>query len=270
MANANASDLAALAAFAGSPSARIEQMALLVSFDQSATIGAVPELYLLASIMAEPTARVTEMALLVAYTTGTPVNTRRRCWTFDFDGHQFYVLDLAQEGTFCFDLTTGMWCEFETQGHEGWNMRNGTTWKKETVALDFSNPIVWKLDPSSQLDEDWKDIEHVVTAMHQFRFRKARRQDALRVTASVGQLGEDASVLKLRFSDDLGQTWSDYYEITLNDADYTQEIAFRSLGTMKAPGRIFEISDTAGFLRIDGANIELEGLAEDAKQQQPG
>lgn len=261
-----------LAATSSLPAARVGDVAALAAWTTQTKRALVSEVALLStvSVGAEPVARVSEIAALVAYTTGTPEVVRHRAWTFDFDGHQFYVLDLGAEGTYVFDLTTGAWCEFETQGYDAWNMRSGIKWNHRYVALDAVNPIVWEVDPASQTDEEWKEIEHALTAMIQFRHRKARRNDALRVTASVGQLGAADATLRMRFSDDRGQTWSDYYEITMEDDAFTQELAFRSLGSIKAPGRVFELSDTSGTIRVDGADAEVEGTAEEFQDQMGG
>jgi hypothetical protein len=59
--------------------------------------------------------------------------------------------------------------------------------------------------------------------------------------------------LELRWSDDLGSTWSDYVSASLGKkGDYQRSVSFRSLGQVASPGRIFEfrISDFVRF-RID-------------------
>jgi hypothetical protein len=240
----------------------VSEVAVLAAYGQQAKRAQVSDIAVLAAMSEGTTASVSELAVLAAYHVGVPNNPRRKAWHFDLDGHSFYVLDLADQGTFCFDMVTGTWCQFETSGYDSWNMRNGIMWNGEIIAADAVNPIVWKLDPSQTLDEEWKPITHAVTGIVNLRNRKARRQDALRLTASVGNLEDaDASEIRMRFSDDLGQTWSDYYEITLTGSP-VQEIAFRSLGPIEAPGRVFEISDTSGPIRIEGCDAEIEGVAD--------
>ena len=98
-------------------------------------------------------------------------------------------------------------------------------------------------------------IPHLATGGVQTRVRNKVSCAALRVTGSLHELGDPtAAVQRLRFSDDNGVTWSNYYEVALPGAS---EVAFRSLGSFAAPGRIFELSDTGGLVRIDGvfANI---------------
>jgi hypothetical protein len=261
------SQIAALGATAGVPGAHVSQFAVLVAFGPPEPKRVhVSQIVGLAAVSSNSIARVSEVAILGAYRTGVPDNPRRKAWHFDFDGHSFYVLDLGPTGTFLFDMVTGTWCEFSTNGYDSWNMRNGTFWNNRVVAADVVNPIVWALDPDQPLDEEWRSVAHAVTGIVNLRNRKARRQDALRLTASPGNLGEaSGATISMRFSDDMGHTWSDYFTLTLTD-DPVQELAWRSLGPIEAPGRVFEISDTSGPIRIDGCDAEIEGVA----NPQPG
>jgi hypothetical protein len=266
---ARTSQIAALGTTSGASAPRVTQIAMLAVYGPPESKRAfLSQLVGLATVANETTARVTQVAALAVYTTGIPAPSRRRAWAFDFDGHAFYVLDLGQEGTFAFDLTTGTWCEFATTGYDTWNMRNGTLFNGKVTAGDSINPIVWQLDPDQPLDEGWRTVAHIVTGLIDVRNRKAMRHDALRLTASVGQLGEATGAeIRMRFSDDFGKTWTDYFTIALVDKAYTQELAWRSLGPISAPGRVIEISDTAGPIRIDGCDAEIEGLSDG---EQPG
>lgn len=246
---------------------RTTQAALLVAHaPPGAKKAQFSQAVILAATQAEGAnvAKTTQVTVLVAYREGVPGVIRSRAWTFDFDGHSFYVLNLGEEGTWVYNPTTGEWAEFETNGYGMWNMVRGTNWNGRVVAGDVLYPFVWELDPSKVVDEDWRPVEHVATGGIPSRTRTASLQDSLRVSASVGLVGEDGATMRLRFSDDNGQTWSDYYDITLVAADYDQEIAWRSLGSIRAPGRVFEISDVGGLIRIDGCDADIDGVDSDA------
>jgi hypothetical protein len=209
-------------------------------------------------------ARTTEVAALVVYKTGTPDEARSRAWAFTFDGHIFYVLDLSEEGTWVYDSTTQQWSQFDSAGIGRWNMVNGTQWGNRVVAGDLAGSYVWELVPSAVLDEEWRAIEHVVTGEIETRMREVRAVAAVRLKASVAHLHEEDAVMRLRFSDDQGETWSDYYDVTLTGSA-SQTVEYRSLGTFKAPGRIFELSDAAGLVRIDSADAVIPGY-DDGRQ----
>jgi hypothetical protein len=203
----------------------------------------------------------TQVAALVVFATGVPDPSRTRAWTFTLDGHTFYVLDLGEEGTFAYDKITQQWCRFRTQGFDQWNMANGVMWGDRPVASDLVTPYVWELNPDAVLDEGWRDIEHIATGGLQTRTRVYRALDAFKLTGSVGQLDEvNGATLRLRFSDDQAKTWSDYFDIDLAVGEFDTELAWRSLGSFAAPGRIFEVSDIGGLIRIDGADAAIDGF----------
>ena len=61
--------------------------------------------------------------------------------------------------------------------------------------------------------------------------------------------------VSLEYSDDNGVTWSNPRYIDIIEDNFNQEIAWRSLGLIKAPGRIFRISDYGALKTIDGLDI---------------
>lgn len=210
--------------------------------------------------------------------TGTPIDdpvgaytfgrSRSRAWSFTLDGHTFYVMDMGYQGTFLWDQVTNQWARWETYGFGKWNVVNGTQWGVRIVGGDLLTDQVWEYDPSAVLD-DWRDINHVSTGGFSTRSRTFIGCDAVRVSASFGLLDEvNGCTMSLRFSDDQEATWSPYFTVTLGEGDFDQEIAYRSLGSFNAPGRIFELSDVGGLLRIDGADAFLNGFDNDQQSQE--
>jgi len=192
--------------------------------------------------------------------------SKRRAWTYTMDGHTFYVLELQSEGTWVYDVGTKEWAHFYTGGGGQWNMQNGVQWGIRVVAGDLTTTDVWELTPTALTDNAGaSQIQHVVTGGIQVRTREKRGVGALRVTASLGNLGNTAgSAMVLRFSDDQAKTWSSNFTVSLTQADYESEIAYRSLGSFNLPGRIFELSDVGGPVRIDGCDAEIEGIPDGA------
>ena len=213
--------------------------------------------------------RTSQLALLVVYTTGVPDQSRSRAWSFVLDGHTMYVLNLGEEGTFVYDTVTQQWCKFETWGYNQWNVIAGCMWGMgRIVGGDSVSSQVWEVDPTAVLDDGWRDIEHIVTGGIATRSRVYISCESLRVAASIGQLDQvNGATLTLRFSDDQGKTWSADYVVTLTQGDYKGEIAYRSLGSFMAPGRIFELSDIGGLIRIDGADLFADEFDDAAPKQ---
>lgn len=209
--------------------------------------------------------RETTGALQVVYTTGVADSSRQRAWTFDFDGHSFYVLDLATSGALLYDLTTGQWTRFETAGYGGvWDFRNGFHWRtgKMVVGGATDQPVIRKLTPESFVDEGWRPIQSEVRGLLPVGGIEYRRQYTLRLVGAAGQLSEETTpILRMQFSDDQGVSWSAEHTITLVP-DTRQRIEFRSLGAFTAPGRIFRLYDEGGIKFL--AYVEAEIGGEDA------
>lgn len=187
--------------------------------------------------------------------------TLETAWAFAFDGHIFYVINFIEEPALIFDITTKQW--YRWYGQQGelepfWNMFRGIMWHGRVLACGVQGSQVWELDPHSFLDEEATPIERVVTGFQPIRGSASQRQGSLRITARKEDAAEPAT-LTMRFSDDRGRTWSNPRSVLLAANSYSQRIEFRSLGRMRAPGRLWEIGDEGGFVRIDGADADLEG-----------
>lgn len=214
-----------------------------------------------------PTPEVAQMGVLALYNDADTVDIPNNAWGFTFDGHPFYVLSLESQGTFVYDIATQQWSEWKTEGYNGWNMRNGTTWRGNVVAGAIAEPTVWRIDANVTLDEGWRNITRIVTGGYPMRARNSVGNYALSVAADVGYtLTEDSqgetyddSTIRLRFSDDNGVTWYDAGTLAIPAGEYKQELAWRSLGRITAPGRVFELTDVGGLVRIDDVDVAIEG-----------
>ena len=108
------------------------------------------------------------------------------------------------------------------------------------------------------------------------RSRTFHSVSALRLAASSGYVFGDEGVaqppiyMSMKYSDDNGNTWNTSPEdILLREGDYSQDIAWRSLGSFMAPGRIFSIYDSGGPTRIDGADVFIDGFDEQPEGPAP-
>jgi hypothetical protein len=204
---------------------------------------------------------VTQAAILIAWKTGVPGQTRQRAWTFDFDGHTFYVLDLAEEGTWLYDFISGEWSKFETPGYGVWNMLNGFAWESNRMVVggDSIYPTIYSLDPASHLDDGWRPVSYKVTGGISTRDRDSKSVDSVRLAVSAGYMVDPMPTINLRWSDDNGATWSGDYPFQLIQGEYDQRVEWNSLGQIQIPGRVFEFTDDGGLVRIDGADMQVEG-----------
>lgn len=253
------------------PAAHVTQRVAMVVFGPPASrdVTASQEPVLLAQTNQVP-AEVTQQVTLIAYSTAQPVLNRQFAWTFVLDGHRFYVLPLGPEGDWAYDTTTQEWCQLQTQGFDGLNFTHGVMWGLRIIGGDSLFTYLLELDPTQPMDQGWQEIERVVTGGIPTRGRSVIGVANFILTASVG---DDSSIdmpVSLSFSDDNGVTWSPEFPIPLTDAS-TQLLTWNALGSFSSPGRIFRITDFAGPVRFDGADVVLTiGSGADASQDQEG
>lgn len=181
---------------------------------------------------------------------------RSRAWGFTWDGHPLYALTLGTEGTWIYDQSTDQWSQFMTAGSVTWQMENGVTWNDEIYAGELEQPNVWRFDYVTGMDQGSLPITGVVTGGIPIRGRASVPCHFVHMYGAPG-LPIAPGTITLRISDDQGRTWFTVDPvIDIASADWTQPVTWRSLGNMRAPGRVFEIVDVGGTVRIDDAQIE--------------
>ena len=214
--------------------------------------------------------RVGDVSMQAVFSTAEPSVEQSLAWTFTMDGHTFYVLDLGNEGTFLYDIDSQNWCKYQTDGFPIWNLRNGTNWNtgaNRVVGGDWSGPYLWELDPDNLFDDDFRDVTHAATAGLVLRSRVYHSMAELRIAASAGLLDDTtgSAFIQLTYSDDDGQTYSAPVVVQLiagTTPDGQQDIRFSSLGSFMAPGRVLQIADVGGVLRLDGVDAMIDGFDE--------
>lgn len=198
---------------------------------------------------------------MVAYSTDIREDNTQRAWTFDLDGHTFYVLALGTQGTWVFDLVTQQWARWDTAGYPIWNAELGHVWDKQSriIAADFQTPQIFEVDPTAFIDENFRPMTRTVTGFLEVRGRNGVSCDALYLQASAGAPQADAPTMTLSMSDDQGQTFFDFDTVLVPNDNTDQFFDWRSLGTIGAPGRVFKVTDFGGPLRISGADVMVGG-----------
>lgn len=209
--------------------------------------------------------RVSQDVAQVIYSTGAPDTENQRAWTFDFDGHTFYVLDLGTAGALVYDITTKSWSNWDTGGYDGhFNMKNGFHWRdgKMVVGGGLLDGLLVRLEEDSFVDEDFRAVAYEINGVIFSTTERFLRQYNLRLVGSPGRRGIDDNVdpptLTMTYSDDNGATWSTARTVTLTN-DTNQRIEFRSLGAFRQPGRIFRLSDSGGIKFVAYVMADVEG-----------
>lgn len=227
---------------------------------------------LLSVVGSAPDVRVSQ-ARVLAVVRGRIENRRLRAWTFSLDGHDFYVLRLGERATIVCDLTTGQWSDWTDHDRDCWRAQVGMNWLGmgvETFDKGYDTNIVcgddtysrlFIIEPTQGFDEPPFDsrepvpFQRIVRGGITQRMRQTATCNAVYVTLALGIPAASGASITLRTSDDLGKTWADHGAITVNANEWDQEVSWRSLGLVRAPGRMFELSDNGATVRIAGMDM---------------
>lgn len=181
--------------------------------------------------------------------------TTLRAWFFRHNRHDFYVLTTDQF-SLAFDLVKGSWSKWDTFNLLNWQAHLGIQSNGVAYAGDSASDVIWTLEEGVS-DGTLPVVREVSGTVDNFGARQPCSSVYARVNAGWSPTYGFEPALEMRFSDDQGGTWSDYYSASLGDrGEYFTNVQFRSLGVIQRPGRTFEFrfSDFARF-RLDYASI---------------
>lgn len=203
---------------------------------------------------------VSEIVLLVSYVSEGTERFNQRAWGFNFDQHAFYVLHAGSQGTLVYDTLSEQWAEWDTQGFNQWNAEAGIEWNDGVYFGDNQLPTLWRLDPDAFLDDDFRLIKRVVTGGIPAEARDTLRSGLLVLSTEQQATLDDETTpyVQLSISDDGGETWNDREALTV-DGSKTQDLSWRGLGMIRAPGRVFKITDEGAIVTIKGADQKIAG-----------
>jgi hypothetical protein len=183
-----------------------------------------------------------------------------RAWTFTQDDHDFYVLQLGSM-TLVYDKNSQQWSQWKSPEFNYWRGADGCGWEGFNVSCDTETGKVWKIDASNRLDYGTTPITSQVFGIltERFRINVPCYMAELALSEGSPPSGVDAGEvsLGLRTSADDGQNWYDHGTVPSTALGEPITVRWYGLGLMKAPGHLFEITDTGYARRIDAFNIEV-------------
>lgn len=170
-------------------------------------------------------------------------------------GHVFYVVKFkTAKKTWCYDISTGLWHERES---------NDSEWKGDLIISAWNHIYVSDKDKSILYDLDLDvgtdngDVikrEFVFPTIKNEELRTFHRR--LEIDMDTGFSNNEN--LFLQYSDDGGYTWSSEYWVALGEkAEYNRKLEWRRLGS--AITRIYRVRmSTINRVNIIGAYIDMK------------
>lgn len=192
-----------------------------------------------------------------------PAADLRASW-YQTDGHRFYVLTLGTEATWVYDLGNKQWHRRSSAGLNYCRAVAFATMGDETLAADATGTQVYRIEPELRTDAGSTfTVEFTAFAeVLEGRVPCANVELVCEVgNAPRSGQGSDP-LIRLRWSDDGGKTWSAFRNKGLGaTGEYSTRVKWNALGTIKAPrGRIFhwQVSDPVGR-RFSSAQMNAVG-----------
>lgn len=171
-------------------------------------------------------------------------------FTISFGGHEFYVLNIVGQGTWALNVGQKLWAEWKSWGRDRFRVE---VCDVDGLMGDAYSGRIMGFDGKKMTDLDGDPIERVISTFRALQSGTMRNFSlALHCQQGVGLLGvEDAEggdpKVEMRFSDHLGQNWSNWLEGNLGKHGVRGKEAlaqWTNLGTFPSPGRAFEFRCT--------------------------
>jgi hypothetical protein len=175
-----------------------------------------------------------------------------RAWSFQIEGHEFYVITFPQiDLTWVYDLTTGQWFkwlywESDTATYHRHRGNCGMAFANKNLVGDWQNGKIYSLDFDTFTDAGapirrLRRAPHITTDLQRQYFEEFQIQFQPGTGLAVGQ-GDNPQAM-LRWSNDGGSTWSNEHWVGIGKIGaYTNRAIWRRLGW--ARDRIFEMAVT--------------------------
>lgn len=169
-------------------------------------------------------------------------NANLSAWSFQTDGHTFYVLTIGSIGTFAYDVESDTWYHWNTYTRETWRAWIGTSGNGAPVLCgDDTNGKVYTLDPTLN-EDDGVQMERIVVGGVQV-IGKPVRCDSVVIYGSVGWVDDPEAEpsLEINWSDDQGGGIDGpWMQMSMGgQGDRQIEMSARQLGLINPPGRLF-------------------------------
>ena len=174
------------------------------------------------------------------------------CWFFRYNRHDFYIIN-SPIFTLVYDITTDQWSRWDTYNKAFWVAQTGSQINSVVFCGDITSSTIYTLEEGSD-DAGLPIVREVAGFLANYGKPLKCNEVVAYVNSGWSPSYTTIPTLELRWSDNLGATWSNYVQASLGErGDYSRAVSFRSLGLIRDPGRIFEfrISDFVRF-RIDG------------------
>lgn len=226
-----------------------------------------------AVVVNEQTLSVSQSYVL-AIVRGRVADPKVRLWTFTLDNHDYVVIRLGESETYIYDTLSKQWYVWGSGNTSVWKAHTGSNWLagyahandygSNIVVGDDVNGALYFLDPDSSLDDHNEDgdetpvpFQRVVQGQIKVKGYDVFPCYGVHLMGSIGKIEEvDDTTVGLETSDDQGVNYTNRGTVDIPEAEYSTRVHWRSLGSIKLPGRLFKLTDYGVLKRIDSLDME--------------
>jgi hypothetical protein len=160
---------------------------------------------------------------------------------FSWNGHDFYVLHLPGQGSFVYDLSTGLWDEITSYGRPLFRGHVSAIGSNALPLLgDDTSNVIWQMT-TDQATDGTDPVVFEFTGLLEVPSAPVRCNN-VSLTVATGTTGDPDSdpMMQLAMSEDHGRTFEDVGAQPLGRVgERNARLLWTRLGQLRRPGRIF-------------------------------
>jgi hypothetical protein len=191
--------------------------------------------------------RISDFGLEERLARATPENNYAE--SFSWNGHDFYLLHIPGEGSFCYDLTVGNWSEWTSFEQSLFRSAVATTGPNALPLLgDYETGVIYQLSEDQRGDtaENYP-VTFEASGLLEIVGSPVRCHNVMLTVTTGGNDDADADpMMQLATSDDHGGTWRDQPMQPLGRQGLrTLRVMWTRLGLLtRERGRVFRFRTT--------------------------
>ena len=160
--------------------------------------------------------------------------------TCSWEGHDFYVLHIPGQGSWAYDLSTGLWDEWTSYNHPHFRGSTGAVGVNQQPLLgDDTSNVIWQMVETQPLDGT-DPVVFEFTGILEVTGASQRCNNVMLAIASGTTSDPSADpMIQMATSDNGGRTFGDEQEEPLGrQGELTERVMWSRQGQLQYPGRI--------------------------------
>lgn len=166
--------------------------------------------------------------------------------TASWEDHDFYILHIPGQGSWAYDLSTGVWDEWTSYNHPHFRGAVGAVGVNQQPLLgDDASNVIWQM-LETQATDGTDPVVFECTGLLEVTTAPQRCNNLMLAIASGTTSDPQADpMMQMAYSEDGGRTFEeDRQEPLGRQGRFTERVMWSRLGLLRYPGRIFRFRTT--------------------------